>query len=237
MANNSFLLRTEQYKELSQFINKGDIEKAKKFLNQIEEISEDMEYLLDEGIPWSLKSMKEGATRIKDIIKNLKTFSRIDEAEIKHADINEGIQTTLSLVYHELKNRVEVKEEYADLPFIECYASELNQVFMNILVNAAQAIKGEGTIWIKTYLEDDWVYIIFKDSGTGINQETLKDIFNPFFTTKPVGVGTGLGLSISYGIIEKHGGEISVSSEIGKGTEFTIKLPSKGIPRKNDSLV
>jgi two-component system, NtrC family, sensor kinase len=228
---------SEEYRELSNVIKKGDLQKAKKIVENLEEINEDMEYLLDEGIPWSLKSMKEGATRIKDIIKNLKTFSRIDEAEIKHADINEGIQTTLALVHHELKNRVEVIEEYADLPFIECYASELNQVFMNILVNAAQAIKGEGKIWISTYMEDDWVFIKIKDSGTGIPPEVLKDIFNPFFTTKPVGVGTGLGLSISYGIIEKHGGEISVSSEVGKGTEFTIKLPAKGIPKKNNSLL
>ena len=141
------------------------------------------------------------------------------------------------VVHHELKNRVEVIEEYADLPFIECYASELNQVFMNILVNAAQAVKGEGKIWIKTTMEDDWVYISFKDTGKGIPPDILKDIFNPFFTTKPVGVGTGLGLSISYGIIEKHGGEISVSSEVGKGTEFIIKLPAKGIPKKNESVV
>jgi two-component system, NtrC family, sensor kinase len=227
---------TEKYRELSESIKNEDFEESKKLVQDMEDVSEDMEYLLDEGIPWSLKSMKEGATRIKDIIKNLKTFSRIDEAEIKHADINEGIQTTLALVHHELKNRVEVIEEYADLPFIECYASELNQVFMNILVNAAQAISGEGKIWITTSLEDDWVYIKFRDSGKGIPADILKDIFNPFFTTKPVGVGTGLGLSISYGIIEKHGGQISVLSEVGKGTEFTIKLPAKGIPKKSGFL-
>ncbi|MBU1627802.1 response regulator [bacterium] len=230
------LIYTEKYRELSNAIKKGNLSEAKEIDKELEDVSEDMEYLLDEGIPWSLKSMKEGATRIKDIIKNLKTFSRIDEAEIKHADINEGIQTTLALVHHELKNRVEVIEDYAELPFIECYASELNQVFMNILVNAAQAVAGEGKIWITTYLEDDWVYIKFKDTGKGIPPEILKDIFNPFFTTKPVGVGTGLGLSISYGIIEKHGGEITVTSEVGKGSEFIIKLPAKGIPKKNNSL-
>jgi two-component system, NtrC family, sensor kinase len=231
------LTYTEKYRELTDVIRNDDFKAAKKFISDIDDISEDMEYLLDEGIPWSLKSMKEGATRIKDIIKNLKTFSRIDEAEIKHADINEGIQTTLSLVHHELKNRVEVIAEYSDLPLIECYASELNQVFMNILVNAAQAIKGDGKIWIKTYMENDWVYIIFKDTGCGIPPEILKDIFNPFFTTKPVGVGTGLGLSISYGIIEKHGGEIKVESEIGKGSVFTIKIPAKGIPKKKETFI
>nr|HDM59028.1 hybrid sensor histidine kinase/response regulator [Bacillota bacterium] len=224
----------ERYENLLKAIQDGDDGKVKEIGDDLTNAQEDIDYLLEEGLPWSIRSMKEGAVRIKDIVRNLKTFARVDEAEVKHADINDGIRTTEKLIHHELKNRITVHEEFGDLPPLECYPGQLNQVFMNILVNAAQAIEGEGTIWIKTYTEGNNIVVKIRDTGGGIPQKVLKDIFNPFFTTKPVGQGTGLGLSISYGIIKKHGGEIKVDSEPGVGTEFTIILPLDGVQKARE---
>jgi len=221
----------ERYNELLGAVREEDFQRAREMADDLAESEEDVAYLLEEGLPWSIRSMKEGAVRIKDIVRNLKTFSRVDEAEVKHADINEGLKTTLKLVHHELKNRVEVIEDYGEIPQIECFPGQLNQVFMNLLVNAAQAIEGEGKIWIRTYSENGNVVVKIRDTGKGIPEHIIKDIFNPFFTTKPAGQGTGLGLSISYGIIKKHGGEIKVDSQVGKGTEFTIILPYDGVSR------
>jgi len=167
----------------------------------------------------------EAIRRINSIIKSLKNFARLDEAELKEVDIHEGIKSTLMLINHEIKNRINVIEEYGDLPLIECYPNLLNQVIMNILVNAYQSIDNEGTIKIKTDIKDNKVQIIISDTGKGISQENLTKIFDPGFTTKGVGVGTGLGLSICYQIIEKHKGSISVNSQFGIGTVFIIEIP------------
>jgi signal transduction histidine kinase len=162
--------------------------------------------------------------RIAKIVQSLKTFARLDEAEFLKADIHEGLDSTLTLIDHEIKTRITVIKQYGEIPEIECYPNELNQVFMNVLMNAVQAIEQDGQIVIKTYLEDDKVIVKISDDGRGIPPDAMDKIFNPGFTSKGVGVGTGLGLSISYNIIQKHHGEIRVESEVGKGTTFFIIL-------------
>lgn len=181
-----------------------------------------------------IASCSGGAQRIKEIVLGLRTFSRLDEAERKSVDLHEGINSTLTLIDHHLKDRITVEKDYGQLPLVECYAGQLNQVLMNLITNAADAIEGEGRIVIKTRAQDDGVTISVKDSGVGIPDEVKSEIFVPFFTTKDVGKGTGLGLSISYGIIEKHGGHIDVDSVEGEGTTFTITLPTK-MPPEEDS--
>ena len=165
--------------------------------------------------------------RVTNIVRSLRNFSRLDEAEFQKADLHEGLDSTLTLVHHQMKDRVEVVKEYGDLPLIECYPNQLNQVFMNILVNAAQAIEGKGTITIRTQREGEFVSVRITDTGKGISPENIAKLFDPGFTTKGVGVGTGLGLSISYKIISNHGGTIDVESEVGRGTSLTIRVPIK----------
>ena len=171
------------------------------------------------------KVSKDACNRIVEIIRSLKNFARLDEAERKKVNIHEGIENTLTLVHHEIKNRIKVTKAFGNVPEIECYPNQLNQVFMNMLVNASHAIQGQGEIELKTFTSDGNIIVKIRDSGVGIPQESLNKIFDPGFTTKGFGVGTGLGLSISYQIIEKHGGKIDVESELGKGTTFTITLP------------
>lgn len=163
--------------------------------------------------------------RIINIIRSLKNFARLDEAERKRVNIHEGIESSLVLVHHQLKNRIQVLKDYGTLPEILCFPNQLNQVFMNILVNAEQAMPDKGTLTIKTCQEGDDIVVRISDTGLGIAKENLKKIFDPGFTTKGVGVGTGLGLSICYKIIQDHRGRIAVESEVGKGTTFTIMLP------------
>jgi signal transduction histidine kinase len=163
--------------------------------------------------------------RIVRIVRSLRSFARLDEAERKKVDIHEGLESTLTLIHHELKIRIELVRDYEDIPEIECFPNQLNQVFMNMLVNACQAIEGKGTITIRTRAEGDHVTVSFIDTGTGIRPENLDKIFDPGFTTKGVGVGSGLGLPICYKIVKEHGGRIDVESEVGRGTIFTVKLP------------
>jgi len=163
--------------------------------------------------------------RIMNIIRSLRNFARLDEAERRRVNIHEGIDSSLILVHHQIKNRIQVAKEYGDLPEIECYPNQLSQVFMNILVNAGQAIPDKGTITIKTFRLGDEIKVTISDTGVGIPKEILDRIFEPGFTTKRAGVGTGLGLSICRKIIQDHHGRIAVESEVGKGTTFTITLP------------
>ena len=163
--------------------------------------------------------------RIISIVSSLRNFARLDEAERKRVNIHEGLNGSLVLVHHQLKNRIEIVKDYGTLPEIECFPNQLNQVFMNLLVNAAQAIPGRGTISIKTLHLGDEVQVKISDTGVGIPRENMRKIFDPGFTTKGVGVGTGLGLSICYKIIQDHRGRIAVESEVGRGTTFTITLP------------
>lgn len=189
----------------------------------------DFEYI-QKDLPRLIASCEEGARRTRDIVLGLRNFSRLDEAKLKRVNLKEGVEDTLKLLAGELKNRVRVHEDFEPVPEVLCYASQLNQVFMNVLSNAAQAIDGEGDIWIRLrhLKETGCAEISMKDSGKGMPAEIVEKIFDPFFTTKGVGQGTGLGLSISYGIIKQHGGDIQVRSEPGKGTEFIITIPIDG---------
>ncbi len=163
--------------------------------------------------------------KITKIVQTLKNFARLDEAEFQLADIHKGIEDTLVLLHHELKYRIEVKSDFGRVPKIYCYPNQLNQVFMNITMNAIQAIEGKGEINIKTYSDETLVYIEFSDNGRGIPENNLEKIFDPGFTTKSSGVGTGLGLSIVYNIIEAHKGFIKAESTVNKGSKFTIEIP------------
>ena len=172
-----------------------------------------------------LRETQDGIMRVRQIVQDLKDFSHVDEAEWQWADVHAGLDSTLNIVHNELKYKAEVIKEYGDLPEVECIISQLNQVFMNLLVNAAQAIEDRGIITVRSGREGDGVWIEIQDTGKGMDEETCKRIFDPVFTTKPVGKGTGLGLSISYNIIKKHHGHIRVASEPGVGTTFRIWLP------------
>ncbi len=184
----------------------------------------DYEFLCSD-LPYLIKSCKDGSERCKQIILDLKNFSRVDEAILKDVDIHEGIDSTLNILSNKIKNKITIHKEYGELPIFPCYAGQLNQVFMNILDNSCQAMPDKGDIYIRTSLQNDNLVIEFEDTGEGIDEETKSKIFDPFFTTKPVGQGTGLGLSISYKIIKKHKGTIEVESQKGKGTKFIIKMP------------
>lgn len=181
---------------------------------------------LREDIGVLLKESRDGLVRVKRIVQDLKDFSRVDSGEWAWADLHEGLDSTLNVVNNEIKYKAEVVKEYGTLPRVECLASQLNQVFMNLVVNAAHAIAEHGTITIRTGTTgDDWVWVEVADTGSGIAPENMKRIFDPFFTTKPVGQGTGLGLSLTYGIVQKHGGRIEVDSTVGVGTAFRVILP------------
>jgi two-component system NtrC family sensor kinase len=168
----------------------------------------------------------EGAERIRDVVKNLRLFSRLDDGEFKRIDLHENIDSTIRLLsgYYG-SGRIRLVREYGELPLVNCYAGQLNQVWTNLLVNAAQAVRSGGEVKISSRVEGESAVVTISDTGCGIDPEHLRRIFDPFFTTKPVGEGTGLGLSISYGIIEKHGGTIEAESLTGAGTTFRVSIP------------
>lgn len=174
-----------------------------------------------------LDGIEEGANRTAAIVRDLRNFSRLDEDDLKPANIHEGLDSTLTLLRRKAGDRIAIVKRYGNVPAIECYPGKLNQVFMNVLSNAIDAIDGTGQIDIETEADGDAVTIRIRDTGCGMSEETMANLFQPFFTTKDVGQGTGLGLSISYGIIEKHKGTIHADSKPGAGTTFTIRLPLK----------
>ena len=186
---------------------------------------------LKEDIPLLMGESKEGIARVKRIVQDLKDFSRVDSTqEWQWANLHQGIDSTANIVANEIRYKADVVKEYGQLPEVECLPSQLNQVFMNLLVNSAHAMgEARGQITIRTGTAEDKVWLEFADTGSGIPEEIRQKIFDPFFTTKPVGKGTGLGLSLSYGIIQKHHGQIEVRSEAGKGTSFRITLPIKHV--------
>ncbi|MCK9389198.1 MAG: ATP-binding protein [Sulfuritalea sp.] len=184
----------------------------------------DIGYLRDD-ISKLLTESVDGLQRIRRIVQDLKDFSHVDESEKQWANLERGLDSTLNVVWNELKYKTEVTREYAGIPEIECFPSQINQVFMNLLVNAGQAIEEHGLIILRTGQDEENVWVEVEDTGKGIPHEHLGRIFDPFFTTKPVGKGTGLGLSLSYGIVQKHGGRIEVDSTPGKGTRFRVVLP------------
>jgi PAS domain S-box-containing protein len=182
---------------------------------------------LKQDIPSLMRESKDGIARVRKIVQDLKDFSRVDTSqEWQWANLNQGIDSTLNIVNNEIKYKADVVKEYGDIPDVECLPTQINQVVMNLLVNASHAMGQErGTITVRTGKEAEKVWIEVADNGQGISKENLSRIFDPFFTTKPVGKGTGLGLSLSYGIVQKHQGCIEVRSDVGVGTTFRITLP------------
>jgi len=197
---------------------------------EIQELKEqfDYDYILKE-IDQLLDGMSDGANRTVEIIRGLKLFSRVDEDDLKRVNLEDGINSTLILLNSAVKHQVDLVKNFGEIPEVECYGGKMNQVFMNIISNAIQAIRDtgmeDGKIIITTSQENDLVHISIADNGPGMTEEIKQKLFEPFFTTKPVGEGTGLGLSIVYKIIDKINGKIEVNTEPGKGTEFIITLP------------
>ena len=184
---------------------------------------------LCEDIPILLAESLEGIQRVRKIVQDLKDFAHAgDNEEWQWVDLRHSLQRTLNIVNNELKYKAEVRQDYEDIPEIRCLPGQLNQVFMNLLVNAGHAIEATGEVRIRARQEGEWVSVEISDTGCGMSQEVIGRIFDPFFTTKPVGKGTGLGLSISYGIVKKHGGRIEVESKVGEGTTFRVMLPVAG---------
>lgn len=180
---------------------------------------------LREDLPEMLEETQDGLVRIRKIVRDLMGFARTGDSELSLYDLHSGIESTLNVAWHELKYKVEVVKAFSEIPQVECVPSQINQVLMNMMVNAAQAIEERGVLTLRTGTEGEEVWVEIEDTGSGIDPEHLKNLFDPFFTTKPVGQGTGLGLSVSYGIVAKHNGRIDVRSEVGVGTCFRIVLP------------
>ncbi|HEY8035191.1 MAG TPA: bacteriohemerythrin [Methylobacter sp.] len=193
----------------------------------------DLEFLKTDVLDL-LEESHEGATRVRQIVQNLKDFSHLgSDDDWQWTDLHVGLETTLNIVNNEIKYKAKVVKEFGDLPEVKCLPHQLNQVFMNLLVNAAHAIENEGVITLRTGAENDQAWVEISDTGKGIAPEHQSKIFDPFFTTKPVGKGTGLGLSVSYNIIQRHQGEIQLSSRLGQGTTFRIVLPINGAVIEN----
>ncbi len=186
----------------------------------------DLEFLRSD-IPEMINETQEGLQRVKKIVTDLMLFSRTNESGFESFDVRLGLESTLNIAWHELKYKAEINNQLSDIPQIECIPSQLNQVFMNLLINASQAISERGTITLRTQRDGDWVIIEIEDNGCGIAAEDISRLFDPFYTTKEVGFGTGLGLSVSYSIIQKHSGQITVQSKLGSGSCFSIRLPIK----------
>ncbi|NTW48963.1 MAG: GHKL domain-containing protein [Chlorobiales bacterium] len=225
-----------EHTKLANLLEKGDLDDLE---TQLEAAKQSMEQILSYDLlaktEKRLADSLMGLDRIEELIINLKNFSRLDEATLKRSDINEGIDSAILIATNLIKHKAEVEKQYGSNIIAECYPAQLNQVFLNLLTNAAQAMHGDdrtggtitGKIIIKTSLENDQVLIKIQDNGKGIPKENLKKIFEPFYTTKAIGEGTGLGLAIVYKIIQQHNGSIQVQSEVGKGSVFEIRIPCK----------
>jgi signal transduction histidine kinase len=173
---------------------------------------------------------RDGIRKVSKIVDSLRDFSRMEQRQqAVPADLHQALDSALNIATNEIRYKADVIREYGTLPLVECVVSEINQVFVNLLVNAAQAMETRGLITIRTEHQGAWVSISVSDTGVGIAAQNASRIFDPFFTTKPVGKGTGLGLAISYGIVKKHGGKIDVASALGKGSKFTVTLPVRAI--------
>ncbi|GHA89269.1 ATP-binding protein [Cognatilysobacter bugurensis] len=204
----------------------GDEHQAAPQLQQVRERL-DIDFIVGD-LPQLLDESREGIERVTKIVQDLKEFSHVGRDEpMRPVDLHKGLDSTLNIVWNDLKYKVRLEKHYGELPNVECHASEINQVFMNLLINAGQSIAERGTITVATGTDGDEAWISIADSGCGIPDESLARIFDPFYTTKPIGRGTGLGLAICYGIIAKHHGRIEVSSRLGFGSTFKIVLPVK----------
>ncbi len=222
----SLIQVNSESKKLINLYQKGQLQDLQAQIDIIESINKtkDMDYILND-IDQLMDETKDGLSRVKEIVIGLRSFARTNEDEFEIGDINDGIESTIRIVMHELKYRCQIEKCYGVLPKIKCKLGQLNQVFMNLLINAGQAIEEKGIVTIKTWTDEKNIYVSISDTGCGIKEENLKNLFDPFFTTKPIGKGTGLGLAVSYGIIVDHNGQINVDSTLGKGTTFTITLP------------
>jgi two-component system, NtrC family, sensor kinase len=219
------------YRNLVKEIKSSDetVKLPSQLMTQLEEVETieddvDIEYI-QEDIGELIDDCLEGTERIRKIVLDLKDFAHPGEDKLKDTDINNGLESTLNVVHNELKYKAKIIKQFNELPIVQCYPQQINQVFMNILVNAAQAIEKSGEITIETESKNGAVEVRISDTGSGIPKENLTRIFDPFFTTKEVGKGTGLGMNIAYNIIKKHNGTITVDSKVGEGTTFTIRLP------------
>ncbi len=230
MSANVFPLKQdleELFRVLKKYDEAIETNRLKESFKEVDALKQkvDFSYLIQE-IQSLMNGIEEGAQRSSEIIKGLRSFSRLDEEACQFYDIHEGIDSSLVLLKNKIKDQnIIVRKEYGELDGLECYPSKFNQVIMNILTNSIQAMEDGGELVIQTVSSAIGVKIIIKDNGPGMAPEVKEHIFEPFYTTKEVGKGSGLGLSISYGIIEKHNGNIDVISEPGKGTEFIISLP------------
>ncbi|MGD9900135.1 MAG: FG-GAP-like repeat-containing protein, partial [Calditrichaceae bacterium] len=189
-------------------------------LSQFSAILDDLRNIINDS--------QNGSRTVKELVQNLKNFSRLDQAEWKEARVVSGLESSLKILRHQIPDSIEIKKEFHDDPIFLCNPGQLNQVFLNLISNALQSMKGTGSIYLRTHSDDEFMTVEIEDSGSGIPSEVLPKIFDPFFTTKDVNKGTGLGLSISYSIIQHHKGTIEVESQIGKGTKFIIRLPLSG---------
>lgn len=216
------------YRQLLQLMESSDADEAT-LLSLVNEVRELDGALAEDPLEETEALFADtlyGLDQISELVTGLKNFSRVDQAMADNININECLDTTLKIAHNTLKHKVTVIKHYGELPPVRCMPSKLNQVFLNLVTNAAQAIEAEnGKLLLKTYTEDDYLHVVVEDNGKGIPGDVLPRIFDPFFTTKPVGHGTGLGLAISYQIIQEHGGTIRVASKTGVGTRFVIRLP------------
>jgi signal transduction histidine kinase len=224
----------EKYQKMEACISERPEENLHALLAEIRAFKEEKKiaYILGDMGSLAEESL-EGTRRVRDIVKELRGFSYTDEAEPESADLNEILEKTLNIIGSKLKDDTEIVKEYGNLPVVTCYPQKISQVFMNVLMNAAQAIEKKGTIKIVTRYQkneekgdNSIVEVMVSDNGCGIPQDSIQKVFDPFFTTKPVGQGTGLGLSISYDILKAHSGEMKVESEKNSGTRMTIRLPA-----------
>ena len=219
---NDLMSLIEAYSELDEQLSEENKQKIKDLKEEI-----DLDFL-KEDLPELIRSCQEGTERTKNIVLDLKNFSRLEEAVINNVDLPKELDTTLNILHNKFKNKITVHKEYQEnLPHVEAYGGQLNQVFMNILDNAAFAIQEKGDVWIRLKSTDKTAIIEVEDNGCGMDEKTRKKVFDPFFTTKAVGQGTGLGMAISYKVIKNHNGKIDLVSEQGKGSRFTIVLPLK----------
>ena len=216
----------EKYAETEPYLKGAGMPQAALLQDDIDRLKQEKEFdAVFEDLPHLIKESQDGMKRIKRIVADLRTFSHTDAGLWEEADIHELIQSALNIAWNEIKYKAEVVKEYADIPRIRCYPQQLSQVFLNLFVNAVQAISEKGTIAIRTYVDGDMVVVKVIDNGCGMSEDVCRHVFEPFFTTKPVGQGTGLGLSLAYNIIEKHKGKIDVTSRPREGSVFTIRLP------------
>ncbi|MEM7292647.1 MAG: ATP-binding protein, partial [Pseudomonadota bacterium] len=184
----------------------------------------DLDFLLEDG-PDLIAETEEGIERVRDIVAGLKSFAREDSSQMVLASVNDSVESAIKLASRKIQGCCSITVDLAELPDILCFSGKLTQVFLNLIVNATQAVDKGSTITVLSKCTEKWVVVTVADEGPGIPDDVLPNLFTPFFTTKSVGEGTGLGLSISHGIIEEHGGEIDVESEVGVGSRFHVKLP------------